>query len=202
LIRAKLFKDNVLIEVQRDSSTVALQTIPAESVEYELGPNLGRELGFLPFEKSVVVRAIGEGSAAASAGFETGDKLISVAGTPVLSSAQFTELVKKRPEEQISILVERAGQEIALNATPARVELEDGSIAGRLGLSIGGESVVVSNQLSIWDSAVEGTGRMIEVSVFSLAALGKMVTGDLSWNHLSGPVSCLFSDFWQWFLLA
>ena len=189
LIKAKLFQDDVLIEVQRDSSTVVLETIPAESVEFELGPNLGRELGFLPFEKSVLVRAVGEGSAAASAGFQTGDKLITVAGTPVETSAQFTDLIKKRPDEQLSILVERAGQEITLSATPSRVVQEDGTAVGRLGLSIGGESVVVSNQLGVWDSAVEGTGRMVEVSVFSLAALGKMVTGDLSWNHLSGPVS-------------
>lgn len=189
LIKAKLFNDDLLIEVQRDSSTVALEIITAKSVEYELGPNLGRELGFLPYEKSVLVRVVGEGSAAASAGFQAGDKVISVAGTSVESSAQFTDLIKQRPEEQLSILIERAGQEIALNATPSRVELDDGTFAGRLGLSIGGETNVVSNQLSIWDSAVEGAGRMVEVSVFSLAALGKMITGDLSWNHLSGPVS-------------
>lgn len=189
LIKAKLFKDDVTIEVQRDNQTFALKTIPAESIEFEIGPNLSRELGFLPFEKSVLVRAIGEGSAASSAGFQVGDRLISVGGMPVETSAQFTELVKQRPEQQLSILVERGDQEIALNAIPSRIMQEDGTAVGRLGLSIGGESVVVSNQLGIWDSALEGTGRMVEVSVFSLAALGKMVTGDLSWNHLSGPVS-------------
>jgi regulator of sigma E protease len=189
LIKAKLFKDDVIIEVERNDRTFALAPILAQAVGFELGPNLGRELGFLPFEKSVLVRAVGEDSAAASAGFQNGDKLINVAGIPVQTSAQFTNLVKQRPEEQLSILIERAGQEITLNATPSLVVQDDGTTVGRLGLSIGGESVVVSNPLGVWDSAVEGAGRMVEVSVFSLAALGKMVTGDLSWNHLSGPVS-------------
>jgi len=100
-------------------------------------------------------------------------------------------------------------------AVPERTRLDNGEIIGRLGLSIGGESVVVSHPLNPIESIIEGTGRMIEVSVFSLAALGKMVTGDLSWNHLSGPVSIAsaagessslgilpFSVFLPWFLLA
>ncbi|MCR2746974.1 RIP metalloprotease RseP [Limnobacter parvus] len=189
LIKAKLFKNDLDIAVNRGGEALSLQTIPAASIDAELGPTLSRELGFLPFEKSVFVRAVGEGSAAAAAGFVNGDQLISVATIPVETSAQFTELIKQRPSEVTDILVRRDAQEISLKATPEPVEQDDGSTIGRLGLSIGGESVIVNNPLGPIDSLLEGAGRMVEVSVFSLAALGKMVTGDLSWNHLSGPVS-------------
>lgn len=189
LIKAKLFNDDLDIAVNRDGQAVPLSIIPASAVEAELGPALSRELGFMPFEKSVLVRAVGEGSAAAAAGFSNGDQLISVANIPVETSSQFTELIKQRPGQTVDILVQRENQEILLKATPETVAQEGGSTIGRLGLSIGGESVIVNNPLGPVDSLVEGAGRMVEVSVFSLAALGKMLTGDLSWNHLSGPVS-------------
>lgn len=189
LIKAKLFKNDLEIAVNRDGQVLNLNTIAADSVEAELGPTLSRELGFLPFEKSVLVRAVGEGSAASAAGFLADDQLLRVAGIPIETSAQFTDLIKQRAAQETSIEVLRDNQEVTLKATPEPVVLEDGSTIGRLGLSIGGESVIVNNPLGPVDSLVEGAGRMVEVSVFSLAALGKMVTGDLSWNHLSGPVS-------------
>lgn len=189
LIKAKLFKNDLEVAVNRDGQILNLNTIAADSVEAELGPALIRELGFLPFEKSVLVRAVGEGSAASAAGFLADDQLLRVAGIPIETSAQFTDLIKQRAAQEISIEVLRDKQEVTLKATPEPVGLEDGSTIGRLGLSIGGESVIVNNPLGPVDSLLEGAGRMVEVSVFSLAALGKMVTGDLSWNHLSGPVS-------------
>jgi len=189
LIKAKLFKNDLEVAVNRDGQILNLNTIAADSVEAELGPALIRELGFLPFEKSVLVRAVGEGSAASAAGFLADDQLLRVAGIPIETSAQFTDLIKQRAAQEISIEVLRDKQEVTLKATPEPVVLEDGSTIGRLGLSIGGESVIVNNPLGPVDSLLEGAGRMVEVSVFSLAALGKMVTGDLSWNHLSGPVS-------------
>jgi regulator of sigma E protease len=189
LIKAKLFKNDLEVAVNRDGQILNLNTIAADSVEAELGPALIRELGFLPFEKSVLVRAVGEGSAASAAGFLADDQLLRVAGIPIETSAHFTDLIKQRAAQEISIEVLRDKQEVTLKATPEPVVLEDGSTIGRLGLSIGGESVIVNNPLGPVDSLLEGAGRMVEVSVFSLAALGKMVTGDLSWNHLSGPVS-------------
>ncbi|MDP3188090.1 RIP metalloprotease RseP [Limnobacter sp.] len=189
LIETRLFRDDLNIQVNRGGVAVDLKPVPSKQLDAELGPGLSRELGFFPIEKSVLVRAVGEGSAAASAGFMVDDKLLSVDGLPVETSAGFTEMIKQRPSEEIEIQILRAGQDMVVRATPDSMQLDNGSVIGRLGLSIGGEPIVVNNPLNPFESIVEGTGRMVEVSVFSLAALGKMVTGDLSWNHLSGPVS-------------
>lgn len=189
LIKARLFRDDVAIQVDRDGQMLDLTSIAANKIDAELGPGLGRELGFSPFEKSVLVRAVSESSAAASAGFQANDQLLRVNDQTVYSSAQFTELIKQRPAKELDIAILRDEQEIVLKATPDSVQAEEGLLVGRLGLSIGADSIIVSNQLGPVDSLVEGAERMVEVSVFSLAALGKMVTGDLSWNHLSGPVS-------------
>ncbi|MFP5483690.1 MAG: RIP metalloprotease RseP, partial [Gammaproteobacteria bacterium] len=189
LIKARLFRDDVTIKVNRGGYELFLEPIQSSAIEAELGPSLTRELGFSPIEKSVIVRAVSEGSAAAGAGFLVKDQILSVDGIPVETSAQFTTLIKERAALETTVRIRRNEQDISLMAVPERTRLDNGEIIGRLGLSIGGESVLVSHPLNPIESIIEGTGRMIEVSVFSLAALGKMVTGDLSWNHLSGPVS-------------
>lgn len=189
LIKARLFRDDLSVTVNRGGNEVVLSVVESSAIDAELGPALIRELGFSPIEKKVLVRGVGEGSAAAMAGFLTNDQLLSVDGIPVDTSAEFTNLIKARPAKETTILVRRNGQDIPVLAVPEKTRLDSGETVGRLGLSIGGESVMVKNPLNPLESIVEGTGRMIEVSVFSLAALGKMVTGDLSWNNLSGPVS-------------
>lgn len=189
LVKARLFQNDVSVQVNRDNTLVDLAPVSGDQFDVEIGPNLLRELGFNPVEKSVLVRAVSEGSPAAVAGFQSGDTLIRVNDIPVETSAQFTELVKRFPEQQIAIEILRNQEQLMLSAVPQAIRAENGESVGRLGLSIGGESFTVNHPLTVLESFTEGVGRMVEVSVFSLAALGKMVTGDLSWNHLSGPVS-------------
>jgi regulator of sigma E protease len=189
LIKARLFRNDLSLVVNRDGRDLALPTVPSADIDTELGPGLAQALGFQPLEKRVLVRGVGEGSPAQRAGFREGDQLLQVNGEAVNTSAQFTSLVKERPEQTTQIQVMRGTDVLALQVVPERIELTAGQFIGRVGLSIGGESVLVENQLGPVESMTKGFGRMVEVSVFSLAALGKMVTGDLSWEHLSGPVS-------------
>ena len=189
LIKARLFQNDVSVQVNRENTVVDLAPVAADQFDAEIGPNLIRELGFLPVEKSVLVRAVNNGSPAAMAGFQSGDTLVRVNAVPVETSSQFTELVKRYPDQKITIEIIRKQESLVLSAVPQAIPAENGEKIGRLGLSIGGESITVNNPLTPIQSLTEGAGRMVEVSVFSLAALGKMITGDLSWNHLSGPVS-------------
>ncbi|HEX4844558.1 MAG TPA: RIP metalloprotease RseP [Limnobacter sp.] len=189
LLKAHLFGDDIQIQVTRAGRPIALEPIAASQINADLGPGLVQELGLMPFEQQVEVRAVGEGSAAESAGFLVGDQLLKVQGIAIESSAQFTRLVQAKPAEDIEVLIRRDGSEVTLFAVPDSFQLESGAIVGRLGISIGGQPTLVNNPLGPIESLVAGAGRMVEVSVFSLVALGNMVTGDLSWNHLSGPVS-------------
>lgn len=189
LVKARLFQNDLAIQVNRNGTPVTLAEVPASELDAELGPSLGRELGFLPFEKRVLVRAATEGGAGERAGFKPGDQLLKVEGVAVETAAQFTELIKQRPQLDTAVTVLRDGQEIRLAAKPDTLLINGGQEVGRLGLSIHGEPLTVDHPMGPLEALSEGSGRMVEVSLFSLAALGKMLTGDLSWNHLSGPVS-------------
>jgi regulator of sigma E protease len=52
---------------------------------------------------------------------------------------------------------------------------------------------MVTVDLGPVDAALHGAKKTWDMSIFSLRMLGKMVTGDLSWKNLSGPVA--IADF-------
>ena len=72
---------------------------------------------------------------AAAAGLRPGDKLISVAGTPIQSTAQVGELIRPRVGQPTAIVVDRDGERITLTATPiensvAKVDAEGNVVIG------------------------------------------------------------------------
>ncbi|MGN6413465.1 M50 family metallopeptidase [Flexivirga sp.] len=57
-------------------------------------------------------------SAAAAAGIEPGDRIVSIDGTKITSTTEFTQIVRSHPGEQIPLVVERHGTDVRLQVTP------------------------------------------------------------------------------------
>lgn len=102
-----------------------------------------------------------EGSAAAKAGFEKGDVIISVDDTLVTASADFIATTRKNAGETVKVTYERNGQ---THATP--VSLGDDPSKGVFG-------------------AVVGQSETIHAS-WSAPIVGVVTTGQLSWETLQG----------------
>jgi regulator of sigma E protease len=60
------------------------------------------------------------GSAAAQAGLVPGDRIVSVGGAAVADWQDLVREVRKHPAETVTIEIERAGERVSLQATPAR----------------------------------------------------------------------------------
>ncbi|HYZ48912.1 MAG TPA: site-2 protease family protein, partial [Sphingomonas sp.] len=86
-----------------------------------------------------VAGAIQPGSAAATAGFQPGDRVLSVNGRTVGDFSDFAEYVIARPNEALSVEVERAGARRTISVTPEthyRVDRFGNKYPfGRLGIS-------------------------------------------------------------------
>lgn len=70
------------------------------------------------------------GSPAAEAGFESGDKILSIGGRQVSDFAEINEIVWTSPGRTLDFLVDRNGQEIAISLQPEMQERND-YIAGK-----------------------------------------------------------------------
>ncbi len=76
------------------------------------------ELTLTPGPYGCVLKSIVEGSAAAEAGLQAGDAVVSLGGQPISDAGQFSPLVTENGEAPVDIVVFRNGEELALNVTP------------------------------------------------------------------------------------
>ena len=137
-----------------------------------------------------VVRGLIEGGAAQAAGLKTGDRIVAAGGVAAPGATQFIDIVKAHADRPLPVQVVRDGATLTIPVQPQAVtDPATGQSAGRIGAQIGGDLEMVTLRYGPIDSLVKGVQRTGEVSWFSLRMLGKMLTGDVSWRNLSGPVT-------------
>jgi regulator of sigma E protease len=137
---------------------------------------------------STVVGAVTEGSAAAQAGLQPGDKIVSLNGQTVTRFEQIARTVEMGLNEPLAIGVERNGQTLTLKAVPKVVVLTDNfgnqHSAGRLGISSSGDSEVVHyGPAAAVGAAFHETAN---ATTNILKAVWQMVIGTRSSEELGG----------------
>jgi regulator of sigma E protease len=153
------------------------------------GDVLGRN-GLRLVDPKPVVRGLIEGGAAQAAGLKSGDRIIAAGDVTAPGATQFIDIVKTHVDRPLQVQVVRDGATLSIPVQPQRfTDPATGQVAGRIGAQIGGDLEMVTLRFGPVDSLVKGVQRTAEVSWFSLRMLGKMLTGDVSWKNLSGPVT-------------
>lgn len=189
VLGARLYRDDLQMVVERGGVRVDLKLDAQRLTEEPFSPQLPNQLGLRPYEKRVLVKSVMPGSPAEQAGFQTGDELKALNGQALLSSGAFTEQVSKSAQQVVQVEIVRAGQLLTIQATPERVPDGKGGSRGRLGLGIAGDVMIQEVDHSLFVALGLGVQKTFEISTFSLAAMGSMLSGDLSWSNLSGPVT-------------
>ncbi len=138
---------------------------------------------------SPVIGQVDPGSAAARAGFEPGDRIMSINGTRIERFQQVIQIVEVGLGEPLTVEVAREGKTTILHAVPDVIERRDNFghryQIGRLGLRAKGvEYVRYDPLLSLW-RATEETGSL---TMATLKAIGQMVAGTRSTDELQGPI--------------
>lgn len=189
ILRARLFGNGLDLSVSRDGAQALLEPASKEQIQLEFSSRLAAQMGFTPFEKQVLLGSIRPGSPAEKAGLASGDVVLAVDGVNVQSSLQFTQLIKESQGREVNLELDRKGSVLNLRATPELITLDNGDKIGRLGVGVGSRLLIEQVDTGLVESISDGAQKMVQVSVFSLTALGQMLTGEMSVKHLSGPVS-------------
>lgn len=167
------------VVVNRNGAEVPLTITPTTRTEN------GESAGFLDFIPDygglpVVVADVGVGSPAADAGLKEGDRIVSIGGEDVKSSAQVTEYIRSHDAQRIPITVERDGQKVQITTDERRVER-------RLGISVTEQFPL--HPASVGLAAKYAYESNIQILRLTGKALGQVFTGQRSVrNTLSGPI--------------
>jgi regulator of sigma E protease len=135
-----------------------------------------------------VVRVVNDGGEGQAAGLRAGDLIEAVNGDPTPDTGALVQQIQDSAGKTLALTLLRDGAPVSLNVTP-RAEMVNGQEIGRLGVQLGGDVPMVTVRYGVFESLSRGAVRTWDTAWFSLRMMGRMVTGDVSWRNVSGPVT-------------
>ena len=196
LLEAAVKRDDVVIEVEestghRQSKRLSMASIGKEDMDKDFLAKVGisaYSMKLLPILDEVVA-----GSAASRAGLRAGDRVLAVDGKLTEKWETLVAQISSRPGELLNLVVQRAGSQVNLTVTPESTT-ENGKTFGRIGVKPKVDRETVEKLSTIvrygpLEAISRAWAKVWDMSAFSLKMMGRMITGDVSWKNLSGPIT-------------
>lgn len=128
-------------------------------------------------------------------GLKVGDTITAISGAPVNDWYEATQIIQKSPEIPLIFSVLRDGTAQDIRVIPRAVKV-DGRIIGQIGAgvqSIGEINVPDDYRMNVTYSPSQAIGlafnKTYELSKMTLVSMGKMVSGLIGLDNLSGPIT-------------
>jgi len=200
VLQAALQREPVRLETLDERGHIAVATLdlrefPAAEVEADALERIGLRL-YRPALEPVLGQVV-SGGPAERAGLAPGDRIVRAAGKPVGSWEALVAAVRAHPGVPLALGVERGGATREVEVLPDVVSAGEARI-GRIGAGphvppAHAEKILVRVQHGPLESLVRASYKTADIALFSLKMLGRMLLGEVSWKHLSGPVT--IADF-------
>ena len=152
-------------------------------------------LGFSIYRPKIppIIEKVMSDSPAAHAGFQEGDRVLTIDGQNIPEWQMLVDIIRAAAGRPLRVTVARGESRVEFVVTP-REEDDRGRKVVRIGLQARHDLVPkVETMIEVRYGVAESMTRAIqetwEKSFFTLQAFGRMLTGDLSWKNLSGPVT-------------
>ena len=151
-------------------------------------------LGIQPRSAQIdtVLAEVQSDSAAQKAGLQAGDRIVKVDGQPLTQWMTFVNLVRDNPGRALVLDIERQGSPLSVNLTPDTKSTK-GKAEGFAGvvpkvIPLPDEYKTV-RQYGPFAAIAEATDKTWQLMSLTVRMLGKLITGDVKLNNLSGPIS-------------
>ncbi len=196
LLQQVLDAPSVDIEAMNGRQEIHIHRLALDSLDKEdfEGDFLGK-LGLVPYQPAVPahIGEIIEGGAAQQAGLKPGDEILRVDGVAVTLWEEFVQAVRSSPDRPLQLEVRRGGKVLQLSITPQSIR-EGEEQVGRVGAAYRMAQSEIDQLLTTVSYApatalAKAAHKTWDTSIFSLRMLANMLTGDVSWKGISGPVT-------------
>ena len=173
-----------LLLKNNDSSETYVESIYVEDFldtsEAQKDPMSGLGLA-IEYRSLPIIGGVSQGSAADLAGINIGDQIIEIGGQSINYIQDIKGLIKENPGKELRFVIKRNGEEI-YKSILIDSNLNQGDVTqGSLGVNFGSQRGFISSL----NKAVYETYNL---SIKTLLFIGKMLTGNMGADNLSGPI--------------
>jgi regulator of sigma E protease len=149
---------------------------------------------------SLWVRGIGiaqvlPGTAAARAGLQAQDKILSIDGQQPDNAEHFVTYIQQHLGKPVSLEVQRGDNNLAIQVTPEAKQV-DGKTVGSIGAAVARymtdkarAQLLFTQSYNPLEALWQGVVKTKQMSIVTLKLMGRMVTGDVSIKNVSGPLT-------------
>jgi regulator of sigma E protease len=142
-------------------------------------------------DDSRVVGAFAEGSVAQAAGLKVGDTIVAIDGQSVSDFSDIKTRVALYPDKRMVFTIERAGEELSVPLTTARVVTKDNfgneSAIGQIGVAAQDAQYVLED-VSLLQAVPLALQQTWDVTSLMVTGIQQIVTGQRSIKELGGPL--------------
>ncbi|MBI4755246.1 MAG: RIP metalloprotease RseP [Betaproteobacteria bacterium] len=200
ILRKALERQPVAVGVRDASGEAVMRQLDlGASDAADLDGDVVQQLGLRLFRPAIppIIGSLASGGPAEAAGLLAGDKVTEIDSRTVGSWGDVLEIVRAAPGRPLRVVVERGGRTQSFDVTTGEA-VERGQRIGRLGIALRDDpsrrsQLMHTVRYGPIDALTRAAKQTYETALFSLRVLGRMVTGDVSWRNLSGPVT--IADF-------
>jgi regulator of sigma E protease len=147
-----------------------------------------------PPHNTQIIQVLAE-SAAAEAGLEKGDTILSYDGIQTASVTNITTYIHQHANKQVQLQIKRQGEIKMLSITPRAKEIK-GKTIGLMGVHLARvfsdqdrQDLLFVHHASVGDALAQGAIQTWRMSIMTLKVMGKLIVGEASIKNISGPVT-------------
>jgi regulator of sigma E protease len=159
--------------------------------EEDILNKLGMEM-FRPESEPIIGQVIA-GGAAAKAGLQENDKILSIDKAPMKRWEEVVSVIKASPNKPLLMEVLRNNHTVEISITPTAIE-ENHTTIGRINAVDKVDQKLMDSMLVKIDypplpALARAIKKTWDTSALSLKLMWRMVVGDISWKGISGPAT-------------
>ncbi|KOR33048.1 peptidase [Achromatium sp. WMS3] len=196
LITARDQGKDVPVKVLTNQKTEHIRWIIAANIaQLSSGTRVLEEFGITPARPKIppIIAKVIPGEPAAQIGLRPKDLLISADNVPIEDWISWVNYVRKRPEQNIILKVQRQNKILEFRLRPKAHKVKD-QIIGRIGASVVipkdlNEKYQVLVQLDPITALKKAIDKTVQLSQMMLTVIGRMVIGQAELDNIGGPIS-------------
>ena len=148
------------------------------------------QIGLVPKQIKIpaVISKVIRGSPANEGGLVAGDTIVSVQNIQIDEWSELVEIIQKNPETPLLFVIHRNGEKFDKLITPEL--FQEGELRlGRVGVQGDISSFYSIQRYGALDAVGLALERTVDMTLMTLRSLMKLVTMELSFRNLSGPIT-------------